>query len=96
MAIEARGAKFPYVVVVGAFCLEVRHNLNINHYRHMHLFMVADSDDETYGKAMKAAHIIYPTRNEYKDHWCHIISLANIDWIQKMEDWSVDEQARPY
>lgn len=74
--IEARGAKNAYVYHYSA-ARQRGDKMSVNHTT---IFDVADSDDEAYGRAMKAAHATYPQGDGWKAHFADVTPL-DMDWI---------------
>lgn len=79
MGIEARGAKYPYVIAMSA----TKYINGVCNIPHSYLFTVADSDDEARGWGTRKAEETFPQQEGWTSHFAMVIPLANIDWIKK-------------
>jgi hypothetical protein len=83
--IETRGAKHAYVYVIMASKIEERTVgcvTTVSTARsYGNMFDVADSDDEAYGRAMRAAAIRYPTSAGWHNHHAAVVRISGLDWV---------------
>lgn len=79
--IECRGGKFAYVWS-GAV---IRSVPGTNYLRHFRGFMAADSEDEAYGIAMKAAMKTYPVNDGWQAHHLDVQRIDDLVWVKRLD-----------
>ena len=77
--IEPRDGKHAYVYsLVG-----LRQRGSTVDVNHATMFDVADSDDEAYGRAMRAALLVYPESKGWRDRSVQYRTISGIDWVRR-------------